>query len=238
VFPVGIGQALVSSDTQDKLGREGFAELAASLWPVDCQTCGRPLGSAPPSLCVDDMTVFATASRHHEQHRAPEWNQGIITGPSGAYVTHRERLGMLPTSSGTEPDSLPTMLVNPSLESVFLYPVGGTWRPRLPAEFAAAGMVPLGDQLMLYQPITGATARLTAAAVTITMQQPASAGAYECELPESDAPFYREVSAKRGILLVVTHVVDPSSDNLTRQLWHALQTGRVLCGWVALARSR
>jgi hypothetical protein len=47
VSPVAIAQMLVSSDTQDKLGRDGVAEVAASLWPVDCQTCGRPLGSLP-----------------------------------------------------------------------------------------------------------------------------------------------------------------------------------------------
>jgi len=225
---------LLSPDVQDKLGREGLAELAASLWPVDCQTCGRPLGSAPPALCVDDIGPFARASLHHQQCRAPEWNEGVITGSGGAFVTYRTRLVMLPLSSGTGHDSLPTMLVNPSLESVFLHPVDGTWRPQLPLEFAQAGMVPPGPQLRLYQPIRGVTARLTNDAITVTMPPPAATDVYECELAESDTQFYREISSKRGIKLAATYVADPASDDGARQLWDAMRTGRVLCGWVAL----
>jgi hypothetical protein len=231
---VATGQMLLSPDIQDKLGRDGLAELAASLWPVDCQTCGRPLGPAPPALCVDDFGVFAGASLHHKQCRTPEWNQGVITGPGGAFVSHRSRLVMLPLSGGTSQDNLPTMLVNPSLESVFIHPADGTWRPQLPLEFAQAGMVPPGPQLRLFQPIAGVTARLTTNAITVTMPPPAISDVYECELTESDTSFYREVSSKRGIMLAATNAADPGSDDAARQLFDAMRADRVLCGWVAL----
>jgi hypothetical protein len=57
----------ISSKIRDKLGENGVAELTACLWPVDCQTCNRPLGADPPALLVDDMLAFATASLHHRR---------------------------------------------------------------------------------------------------------------------------------------------------------------------------
>ncbi len=73
---LGAGVMVVSSlvvceVTRHRLGDEGLAEVAGCLWPVDCQTCGRFLGDAPPALFVDDLTVTAVASPHHQACRHP-----------------------------------------------------------------------------------------------------------------------------------------------------------------------
>lgn len=239
---MAIGKMLTSPDIEGKLGEDGVAEAAASLWPEDCQTCGQPLGPRPPALCVDDLGAFAMATLHHKRCRAPEWNQGSVTGPSGALVTHRTRLLMLPLSDlkGTESSLgvIPVMVVNPSMENVVLVPEGARWRPQMHAAFAAMGMVPPGPGLRLYKPITGATARLADTAVTITLQMPAPSDAYECALTESDAPFAREIADQSGIMLAVTYAADPSSDYLARQFRDALRDGRLLCGWVTLEGGR
>ena len=69
---------------------------------------------------------------------------------------------------------IPVMLVNPSMENVILVlDDGGTWHPQLHAVWVGMGMVPPGPGLRAYKPIAGAAARLTAAAVTITLRRPA-----------------------------------------------------------------
>ncbi len=67
---MAVGKMLTSLDIEDVLGQDGVSEVAASLWPVDCQTCGQPLGSRPPALCVDDLVGFAMATLHHGRCRA------------------------------------------------------------------------------------------------------------------------------------------------------------------------
>jgi hypothetical protein len=48
-------------------------------------------------------------------------------------------------------------------------------------------------------------------------------------------PFRREIARQGGIMLAVTHVVDPAADaGLRRQITTAMREGRILCSWVAL----
>ena len=234
-----VSKMLTSTDIEARLGKEGVAEAAASLWPVDCQTCGQPLGLRPPALCVDDVGTFAMATLHHDRCRAPGWNDGPLTGTSGALVTHRTRLAMPPLSDlrGTGLGQIPVMVVNPSMENVILVPDDdGKWHPQMHAAFSAMGMAPPGPELRVYKPITGAAARLTPSAVTITMKMPAPSDAYECALTASDTRFAEEISSQRGIMLAVTYAADPDSDDdLVSQVQDALRTGRMLCGWVSLS---
>jgi hypothetical protein len=67
---MALGQMHISPDIEDKLGEDGLAEVAVSLWPVDCQTCGEPLGPLAPALYIHDMGAIALASLHHEQCRS------------------------------------------------------------------------------------------------------------------------------------------------------------------------
>jgi hypothetical protein len=88
---------------------------------VDCQTCGRSLGAKPPALCIDDVEDFATASLHHARCRPAEWNdQGPIPHTGGARLSYVTRMVMMPLVHGEQKDPRPMLLVNPSLEMVFL----------------------------------------------------------------------------------------------------------------------
>ncbi len=238
---MAVSKMLTSPDIEDILGQDGVSEVAASLWPVDCQTCGQPLGSRPPALCVDDLVGFAMATLHHERCRASGWNhQGAVRTPAADVVTHRTRLVMPPLSdlgvAGSGLAVIPVMLVNPSMENVILMlDDGGRWHPQLHAVWAAMGMVPPGPGLRPYKPIAGASAWLTGAAVTITVRRPAPTDAYECGLTEADGLFPSEIVSQGGIMLAVTYVADPYSDDLARQVRDALRDGRVLLGWVPLS---
>ena len=236
-----LGNVLISPDTRANLGPAGVAELTASLWPVDCQTCGRPLGAQPPALAVDDVTAFAWASLHHKRCRAPGWNSGPVITQTGAGVSHRSRLVMMPTHGSRRsaaPDgALPMMVVNPGMESVTLRRDRGRWRPGFHSVFAAAGMVPPGRKLRIRRPIPGATAALTPDTARVTMRD-LPGDVYESDIgAENDGtdPFRREITGQGGILLAVTHVVDPAADDgLARAITTAMREGRMLCGWVAL----
>lgn len=238
MFPDGV---LVSPDVQAGLGSAGLAEVTASLWPVDCQTCGRPLGAQPPALAVDDVTVFAWASLHHARCRAPGWNSGPVITQTGAGVSHLSRLVLLPTQRSrraAEPDgALPMMVVNPSLETVMLRRDRDGWRPWFDRAFTDAGMAPPGRRFRIRRPVRGAAATLTPSTARVTLARPLEA-VYESELGADDgdgAMFRREITGQGGILLAITHVVDPGADDgLARQITSAMREGRMLCGWAAL----
>jgi hypothetical protein len=238
---MAIGKMLLTPETQDKLGRDGVAELAAWVWPVDCQTCGAPLGSSPPALCVDDLATFAVASLHHDHCRAPAWSDGPLAGPSAsqAQLSHRTRLIMLPLTGGAGRELMPVMVVNPGMESVFLAPSpDGRWRPQHHNSFPVAGLVPPGRGLKLHVPVSGARARLTAATVEVTLTVPPGS-TYICDLAPQDEPFRRQITSQRGIMLAISHAVDPACAGLAAQFGQATRTpGRVLAGWVALGERR
>ncbi len=237
-----VSKMLISPGIHDQLGQDGVTEVAASLWPVDCQTCGQPLGGQPPALCVDDMMAFAYASLHHKHCRTPAWNdQGpvIASGSSQPTLTHRTRLFMFPLlDSHGAAGLLPAMIVNPAMESVFLErDLTGRWRPQPARTFAAAGLVPPGPGLRLHTPIDGAWGQFTAGIVTITMVNPPHE-VYECALAPQDGPFRRLIIQEGGIMLAIFQAVDPHSADLPAQVQQALSHGHVLCGWVALRGHR
>ena len=231
---------LISPDTRANLGSEGVAEVTAGLWQVDCQTCGRPLGAQPPALAVDDVTEFAWASLHHERCRAPGWNSGPVITQFNAGVTYRCRLVMLPTQKSrhaAEPDGkIPMMVVNPAMENVTIRRNRGTWRLQFNRAFTSAGMVPPGRRFRVRRPIRGATAALTPDTARITLRDVGDV--YESDLSAETTdtgPFRGEITGQGGILLAVSHVIDPAADaDLGHQVNSAMGDGRMLCGWVAL----
>ena len=86
-----VGEVLISGEIKDHLGDSGVTEVTGWLWAVDCQTCGRPLGSDPPALCVDDMV-------HSPRHPCTTRNAGLRNGAKG----HSSAPGTL-TRSRTRP---------------------------------------------------------------------------------------------------------------------------------------
>lgn len=140
---------------------------------------------------------------------------------------------MLPLAEdGQRP--VPSMIVNPAMESVLLAPeADGRWRLQDHHAFTAAGLVRPGSALQLGKPARGARARLPAAEVAITLTVPPHE-TYACGLLAQDEPFRREISAQGGIMLMVSHMIDPAADGLALHLAQAMQQRRVLAGWAAL----
>jgi hypothetical protein len=114
----GLADVLISADTRARLGSAGITEVTASLWRVDCQSCGLPLGAAPTVLAVDQAGPAGWASLHHERCREPEWNSSGVIAVNAAYQTHRSRLVMMPVHGlhlAAERDQvLPVIIVNPA----------------------------------------------------------------------------------------------------------------------------
>lgn len=226
---MAVASVLVSPQTQDHLGDEGLAEAIRHLWPADCQSCGKPLGSEDPALVVDDLGVFATASLHHQRCRAPQWNQGQITNTGQPTLTFHVGGLMLPIAD----DPRPMLVVNPGLESVFLHrPDGQGWKVQHEKCFSQAGLVPPGRSFVVDRPIDGAVARLTTDSIAVTLQV-APFPTYELDLEEH---FRQEAARRKGVILGVTHLVDPWTDppTFTRDLDTALRSGEILLGWVPL----
>lgn len=68
-------RTITDKKTREKLGEAGLEDVYRNLWPRDCQSCGKPLGSAIPSLRINDLIVFGSADLHHPSCRAPEWSE-------------------------------------------------------------------------------------------------------------------------------------------------------------------
>jgi hypothetical protein len=231
----------MSVDTQARLGSAGIAEVTASLWRVDCQSCGLPLGAGPAALAVDQAGPVGWASLHHERCRQPQWNDSGMIAVNAAHQTHRSRLVIMPVHGLHLPAGrdqvLPVMIVNPALECVQLRQAGGRWQPQLDEDFTAAGMTLPGSGLVIHQPIPGASAVLTAVSAAVRLR--ARPGiTYESWLDGQDhhtALARRAITSQGGIMLAVSHAVDPAATgDLPRQFDDGLREGKVLLGWAAL----
>lgn len=235
------GDLLISADIVARLGDDGVAAVAARLWQVDCQSCGRPLGAGRTTLAVDQAGDCGQATVHHERCRPPQWNDSGIVAVDVAKQTHRSQLVMMPVDDGTaregQEQSIAVMIVNPALECVQLRQAGGQWHPQLDEDFARAGMAWPGPGLAVDHPIPGAVARLTPAGAEVTFQ--ARPGiVYQSGLSASGreaAPARNAITAQGGLLLAVSHVVDPAAaSDLDHQFKDGLYSGQVLMGWVRL----
>jgi hypothetical protein len=229
---VAVTEVVVSEVIRQKLGDDGLSDLAACLWAVDCQTCGRLLGDDPPVLCVDDLTVFAVASLHHQQCRTPEWNDSmVIRAGSGDYLSFVARMVLLPLASEDGEEELwPMLVVNPGLECVPLERArDGKWRAGANPEFAGAGLVRPGPELRLGEPVEGAVARVMDSSVTVVLQVPPFA-VYEAPADERILDCAR---ARGGVLIGVTQKLHPGNFDLD-DLRETLADPRTLAGWVGL----
>jgi hypothetical protein len=127
--------------TRTRLGEDSLDEVLSSVWPGDCQSCGQPLGSRPPVLLVDDLGLLTRASLHHSGCRAPGWNDSLlITTSRMGLVTWPTVVLLLPFEARDEEIRVAGLLVNPSLEEVWLVRDVDTWHPSLDPGFGAAGL--------------------------------------------------------------------------------------------------
>ena len=233
-----LSQVQADQKTIEILSEEGIAEVTNNLWARDCQTCGRPLGSQPPSLCIDNAGQYGTASLHHQRCRPASWNDGpVIYATGGANLSWTSLSFMLPSRTGRKADPYPAMLLNPGLEMIFLEPLHGTWRPGYAAQFTSLGMVPPGPKLRLHRPLRGLSAWLADDLISVTVETPPE--------PIYEATATREVVARarelQGVLLMVTHALDPADlyaapDAAWEKILKLMQSGQVICGWAGTAR--
>lgn len=134
-----LSRLATDSTTEARLGPALLTELRATLWAVDCQTCGGRFGRwEKPSLTVQAVADAADASLHHHKCRSPRW----LEGPTGddsevtafPHVTWRAGLILL------SPSNTPVFLVNPTYELATLRRDDGRWRLATLDPFAAYGM--------------------------------------------------------------------------------------------------
>jgi hypothetical protein len=228
-------EVMCDQKTSDKLGTGGLAEVTGTLWPGDCQTCGQRLGIKPPALCIDDMGAFATAALHHPRCRTAGWNDGpVFVASDGNLVSWGTVSFLLPGVAGRRADPRPVLLLNPGLEMIFLERRRGAWHPAYDQQFTSLGLVPPGRKLRLRRPLRGASAWLADDLISVAVQSPVET-IYEASAPAEVAARAREL---RGVLFMVTHAVDPAAlaaapDRAMQSLWQVMQSGQVICGWVA-----
>jgi hypothetical protein len=232
---MAVTELVLDTVTQQRLGQQVLSELAGCLYAVDCQTCGRPLGTEAPALAVDDLQVAAFAGLHHPACRQAGWNElSVINAREGANLSWVAHSGMLSLDHGGELDERPLLLVNPGLEMVILQRDDERrWQLGMELKFPHAGMRPFGPDFELERPIPGALARLTATSIAVTLQEPP----YQTYEAPADARFLERARQIEGVLFAVSHARRP--DRLTSQdeLTQLLASRHTLGGFVALQGS-
>lgn len=233
---MGQPEVAISKHIVRRLGESGVAETMSSLFLVDCQTCNGPLAGTTVALVVTDMMVFARAELHHRRCRKSEWiDAGIVRGGGGATLSHQMRTPLLPWQNRGSGEVVvqPVFLLNPGLESVLLeHDDDGQWHVKTPAQFTAAGLAPATGGIREL-PVE-AVVRLAADGVAITMDSP-PAQTYLCA---ADTAYREQVRARGGVMLIVTHALNPQLNLRNEQLLDALEDPRTVAGWVALAELR
>ena len=224
---------IASAGTRKRLG-PALGEVCGWLWPQDCQTCGQPL-EGQPALCVDDRDAFAVATLHHPGCRPAAWNESAFVSVSqSANVSWRSQAwASFPLVRGgeAERDLRPFLMVNPSLEMVFLTRSGDGWEPEIAKSFSAAGLQPVG-LVEVDRPVSGLAASLSAGAATVRQLGPP----FEAYTSSVDERFIRQARDKGGLLFGITHLVNPGTPVSTGQIEMLMRTRTILMGWVSLRR--
>lgn len=220
----------VNKEIKGNIGVEGLWQLAANLWPADCQTCGQPLGEEIPALVVHDITVIAAASLHHTRCHAASWNEGLASGISSQHhLSYRTRSALLPTEVNGNPDPMPAALVNPSLEQAML---------RKNPEWSVSTMSHFRDHCGLTgidarQPVPEAYAQIHPGGILAVLLERTGQG-WEFDINEPLG--LREAILRRhGVALGVTTSYLPTEHFATvADFATAMQSGQMALGWVTL----
>jgi hypothetical protein len=132
------------------------------------------------------------------------------------------------------------LIVNPSLEVLWLYAGTAGWRPGYHAVFSDAGLAPSsGPVLVLRERIApGVTARIGDTEIAAVLRHPTPQDEYSA----AAAPKTVAAARAHGFLLVVTHALNPSDrasmDNRAGllQVLDAIEHERAIIGWVVSFR--
>jgi len=217
-------------------------DICRNLYAVDCQLCGKPLGIHVPALTVIDFDDSLQVIAHHETCSPPRWGRPVVLAER-YFLSYRLLDLQIPSTflggsaDGAKVD-LPVLLVNPSLEAVFLArDEGGTWRVDTVDRYVRRGLrvgspaIPLvavpGSVAHLGLPVDGSSPALT---VQLSKKQ-----GWPLRVNPAIAADIRRL---QGVALVVTTALDPLGIGKERvgEEFHALlRSGNCAAGWIPLA---
>lgn len=222
---------VVDEQTATKLGREGLAELALHLWPKDCQTCGWDLGQAQPTVHVNDLIAFVSASLHHARCQPAEWSTSPVFSPR-PLLSYATKSLLLPTEADGHRDDRPVILVNPSLEGVLLSSHNGRWTVNTVSYYRRVGLRSPFQDFVVDAPIPDIVATLDGDELTVTLDDTGQTWEGECAGVVGDR--VRELG---GVTLSISTAINPHQLTSGEQFVALMQSGQVAMGWVALAGS-
>jgi hypothetical protein len=208
-----------------------LAELAQNLWIKgwDCQTCGWELGQTRPTVHVNDLIAFASASLHHARCQPAGWTTRPVLS-SKRLVSYATRSFLLSGESGGRRDDRPVILVNPSLELVGLSSRNGCWTVNTVSHYRQVGLRSPMRDFVIDTPIPDIVAALEGDELTVTLDDTGQTWEVECS-----GPVGQRVRELGGITLAITTAADPHQMQTGQQFVALMQTGQVAMGWVALA---
>jgi len=223
-------QLEVDDTTRKLLGPDVLERVWDNLWPVDCQTCGRPLGSERPALYVVDLLVRASASLHHRACRAPEWSKQPRLAGAGHLSWKTNTLMLFGVSSTGERDDRPLMVVNPNLEQVTLAATETGWDVATVPDFRRLGLRTPRRDFIVDAPVAGAQARIHRAEVSVRLE-----GWIDAWTGTATREVQDRIHELGGLIVGVTTAANP--DDMTRyeQLFSLIDSGELLFGWIPLA---
>lgn len=207
-------------DVEQELG-EALPGIAACLWPIDCQTCGRALGAISPALVVEVFGAgMASASLHHASCRRSEWTeQGALVVVK--HLTYRIRAMLM----RQEPEPFVVAWFNPGLEEVLLeLNQQGTWAVSL-RHWEARGFR-AGPIHPDYQ-VSGVDGKFLGDRVRLRVD------GLDLDFDASH-PINQYLDSERVFLLAITHAVDPDRLRTMQDVRPAYARRQLAWGWVDL----
>ncbi|MFJ8801010.1 tetratricopeptide repeat protein [Streptomyces sp. NPDC102487] len=232
----GISCIATNAEIREKLGRQTLEVVCSSVWPKDCQTCGRDLGELPPSLVIADCMIFGLAGLHHLQCRIPEWAENPGTDKS-ENLSWTSRAFMLPLMADDDEIGTPCFLVNPGLETAHLAPDGqGGWKVAPLDIFEKNGFGYLGPTFIVDEPVTSGRRSLFDPFCVITASDLSVyadiAHNWSAALDEETRDAVR---LKGGVLVAVAAHIRPDFEMTYAALLQAMLQREVAVGWVPLS---
>lgn len=226
-------KVLSDSSTRDNLGDLGISETLLNLWPIDCQTCGYPLGEQIPSLCFSDIIVRRNASLHHAVCREPGWHADNHIS-SNAFVSWRSISFVTGINRGdTVFRQVPIIIVNPTLEVVWIHNAGDEWRVSTIDQYLDKGFirinrdVPLPDTPAYSREVPYATLTRDSVSVSVDFASMWSASI--------DQTFFQAAKELDGFSLWITTRMNPEAGTLNPQNLEAIiSDGGVAGRWIYL----
>jgi hypothetical protein len=214
---VTVPEVAVDARTVDALGEAGVRTACAELWPVDCVSCGRPLGVKPPGLGVTGQPSEYQVRLHHVGCTPPFGEYPLVW----AGVSWR----MFAFSfSGT-----PTVVLNPAAEQIHLRRMEDGWqvRPELdyPRSGLSASQLPL--EIRMGEPLAMEPLRLTGERLELRL----GGVNYSTDVGDEVADGLRRLD---GCFLIVTHGIWPDAGVTYADLVRVLAGGQAGIGWAGM----